>query len=41
MSFSSMSQKVAPKLNKAVTAFSNNVLVKTIAAGMARLLARF
>ncbi|MDH6364325.1 PTS system cellobiose-specific IIC component [Enterococcus sp. PF1-24] len=38
MSFSSISQKVAPRLNKAVTAFSNNVVVKTIAAGMARLL---
>lgn len=38
MNMSSLSQKIAPRLNKIVTAFSNNVIVKTIAAGMARLL---
>lgn len=38
MNFTSISHKIAPKLNKAVTTFSNNVIVKTIAAGMARLL---
>lgn len=38
MSFSSFAKTLSPKLNKAVTGFSNNIIVKTIANGMARLL---
>lgn len=38
MNFTTVTHKIAPKLNRGVTAFSNNVYVKTIANGMARLL---
>lgn len=38
MSMLDAGKKIAPKLNKSVVKFSNNVIVKTIANGMARIL---